>query len=177
MGLSEASLADRELLIVCSDILRRWCITLGFKFSPNAQGMHNWCGSHQKVDQCKLQGSRKYVFLMLNVATCILCDSTATVQQTCLCEMGECCIFINEYTCLRPEALILMWELNHQHSYLQSMHHVELCMHYQCKQFILFFLLNLTSIHFLVCISWVYDVYPISSNETGVTYNTGWRSG
>lgn len=42
-------LADGELLIVCSDILRRWCITLGFKFSPNAQPMHNLCSYHQKV--------------------------------------------------------------------------------------------------------------------------------
>lgn len=49
MGLLEASPADGELLIVCSDILRRWCITLGFKFSPNAQHMHNLCSSHQKV--------------------------------------------------------------------------------------------------------------------------------
>lgn len=49
VGLAEASLADGELLIVCSDILRRWCITLGFKFSPNAQPMHNLFSYHQKV--------------------------------------------------------------------------------------------------------------------------------
>lgn len=34
---------------MCSDILRRCCITLEFKFSPNAQPMHNLCSYHQKV--------------------------------------------------------------------------------------------------------------------------------
>lgn len=41
--------SDGELLIVCSDILRRCCITLEFKFNPNAQSMHNLCSYHQKV--------------------------------------------------------------------------------------------------------------------------------
>lgn len=45
----ESFSADGELLIVCSDILRRWCVTLGFKFGPNAQPMHNLCSYHQKV--------------------------------------------------------------------------------------------------------------------------------
>lgn len=48
VGLSEASAADGELLIVCSDILRHWCVTLGFKFCPNAQPMHNLWHSHQR---------------------------------------------------------------------------------------------------------------------------------
>lgn len=34
---------------MCSDILRRCCITLEFKFSPNAQPMHNLWSYHQKV--------------------------------------------------------------------------------------------------------------------------------
>lgn len=39
---------DGELSIVCSDIWRRWRATLGFKFSPNAQPMHNLYSSHQR---------------------------------------------------------------------------------------------------------------------------------
>lgn len=71
MGLLEASPADGELLIVCSDILRRWCVTLGFKFGPNAQPMHNLCSYHQKVVAMQTKEVSRSFFLFFLFFSCV----------------------------------------------------------------------------------------------------------